>query len=308
MSKIGRWVERGNAIWVRASVPRQAGPVNAQSHGRLSMLSFIRSLSLIDVATALVDIGVVAYVFYRLLVLIRGTRAIQLIKGVVVLLVATSVSQWLGLRTVQWLLSQITVALVVALPIVFQPELRKALEQLGRGRLFSRSLEELGDEGRKNLIDDVIKAVDRLSRNKTGALLVIERETGLKEYIETGVKIDGIVSSEFLINIFVPNTPLHDGAIILRGNRVAAAGCFLPLTDAPDLSPELGSRHRAGLGITEHSDALALIVSEETGSVSLAHSGKLIRNLDGKTLKEMLSAMIQPKAPTGFQFFGRGTT
>lgn len=269
------------------------------------MISFLRSLSPIDILAAVVDIGVVAYVLYRLFLLIQGTRAIQLLKGVIVLVAATFVSQWLGLKTVYWLLGKIMLGLAVALPIVFQPELRRALEQLGRGRLFRPETDQALDEDQALVIKEVLRAVEQLSKNKIGALIVLERETGLNDYVETGIRIEGVVSSEFLINIFIPNTPLHDGAVIIRGGRVLAAGCFLPLTEAQGLSTELGSRHRSALGITEHSDAVVVVVSEETGIVSLANAGKLIRHVETKTLEEMLTALLKPKG-LGIHLFNRG--
>ena len=269
------------------------------------MTSFLRSLSPIDILAAVVDIGVVAYVLYRLFLLIQGTRAIQLLKGVIVLVAATFISQWLGLKTVYWLLGKVTLGLAVALPIVFQPELRRALEQLGRGRLFRPELDTASEEDQALVVRELLRAVEQLSKNKVGALVVLERETGLNDYVETGIRIDGVVSAEFLVNIFIPNTPLHDGAVILRGNRVLAAGCFLPLTEAQGLSTELGSRHRSALGITEHSDAAAVVVSEETGTVSLANAGKLIRHLDTKTLEEMLTALLKPKG-VAIHLFKRG--
>ncbi|MBM7853892.1 diadenylate cyclase [Desulfohalotomaculum tongense] len=247
----------------------------------------------------LLDIFIVALVLYKLMLIIKGTRAVQLIKGIVVLLVATTVSSWLELYTINWLLRQTMTALVVALPIVFQPELRRALEQLGRGKFFARSFINLGEEDRSRMINEVVRAVQVLSKNSIGALIVIERVTGLEEYIDTGIKIDGVISSEFLINLFVPKTPLHDGACIIRGDRVAAAACFLPLTDAP-LAHDLGTRHRAGVGITEYSDALAVIVSEETGTISLAQEGEIYRMLDETTLKQKLTDGLQPKSSPSF--------
>lgn len=257
------------------------------------MPSFWQTMSWLDWLTAVLDIALVSYIFYRVFMLIRGTRAVQLIKGIIVLVVALFVSRGLQLRELSWLLQRVMEALVVAIPVVFQPELRRALEQLGRGRLFTPTSESLDEDARNRLLSDIVRACERLAKNKTGALLVIERETGLNDYIETGIKIEGVVSSEFLANIFVPNTPLHDGAVIVRGNRVMAAACFLPLAEAVDVTSQLGSRHRAALGITEHSDAIAIVVSEETGRVSLAHSGKLIRGLDSQMLREMLTDLLQ---------------
>lgn len=260
------------------------------------MLEHIRFLSIADFAVALIDITIVALLVYRFFMLIRGTRAVQLIKGIVILLIATTLSQWLKLYTINWLLVNIRTVLLVALPVVFQPELRRALEQLGHAPvIFNRAFVMLGEEDMSKVIDHVVRAADAMSRQKIGALIVIERETRLGDFIETGIPIDGQVSAEFLMNIFVPRTPLHDGAVIIRGDRVLAAACFLPLTDATNLSVELGSRHRAALGITEHSDAVAVVVSEETGAISLANAGKIIRHIEVKALREMLSALIQTK-------------
>jgi len=238
-----------------------------------------------------VDIIIIAYVIYRLFVWIRGTRAVQLIKGIIVLVGAMLIAEYFKLYTIRWILANLQTMLLVALPVVFQPELRRALEQIGRGRFFSQSLSSLPEEDMSKIIQEIIKAVKVLARNKIGALIVIERDTGLSDFADSGILINGILSSEFLINIFIPNTPLHDGAVIVRGDRVLAAGCFLPLTDSQDLSTELGTRHRAAIGITENSDAVVVVVSEETGILSLANDGKLTRYLDETTLKEMLVSL-----------------
>ncbi|MEW6522390.1 MAG: diadenylate cyclase CdaA [Bacillota bacterium] len=260
------------------------------------MLGQLRFLTIRDVIGAVVDIAIVAYVLYRFFMLIRGTRAIQLLKGIAILLLATIASQFLRLYTINWILVNARLMLAVALPVVFQPELRRFLEQIGRGRFFAgRSLVFLGEVNIERMIEELAKAVGQMSRNRTGALIVLEREIGLNDFIETGIGIDGLVTSEFLVNIFVPNTPLHDGAVIIRGDRVQAAACFLPFTDSV-VGTELGGRHRAALGITEVSDSLAVVVSEETGTISLANAGRIIRHLDLKTLSEMLTALMQPKA------------
>lgn len=255
---------------------------------------------------AIVDITVVAYVLYRVLVLIRGTRAVQLIKGVILLLILVTASRFLRLYTVNWLLEQAQVMLLVALPVVFQPELRRALEQLGRGRLFARSFLVMGEEEWGRVIKEIVEAAETLSRHKLGALIIIERETGLNEVVETGTRLEGLVSAELLINLFVPNTPLHDGAVIIRGDRILAAGCFLPLTENPDIDRAIGTRHRAAIGITEHSDCVSVVVSEETGIISLANAGKLGRYFDEKTLREMLTALCAPSRQPGGLHFGLG--
>jgi len=252
---------------------------------------------------SIIDIIIVAVVVYKLMMIIKGTRAVQLIKGLGVLIMASLVSNLLGFRTFGWILSQLQAVLVIALPVVFQPELRRALEQLGRGKFFARPLVMLNQEALQNLVNELIKGVKLLSKNNFGALIIIERETGVNDFIETGTKIDGLVSTEFLVNLFIPKSPLHDGAVIIRGDRVIAAGCFLPLSENPNLSKELGTRHRAALGLTEQSDALAVIVSEETGVISVAEEGRLTRYLDENTLKEILSKRIQNKQSAATSLF-----
>jgi diadenylate cyclase len=255
--------------------------------------------------TTLIDVLIVILFLYWLVLLIRGTRAVQLIKGLVVLLVATAVSNWLKLHTVHWLLSQVITALLVALPVVFQPELRRALEKLGGGEIFTTPLPHLGEDDHTQAISELVRAVGVLSKEKTGAILVLERNTGLEEYIDKGIKIGGIISAELLLNIFVPRTPLHDGAVIIRGNRIAAAACVLPLAEGMGVSRELGTRHRAAIGITEVSDALAVIVSEETGGISLAVEGFLARELDEDTLISRLMNALQPKPTRSLTFLWR---
>lgn len=267
------------------------------------MLDFIRAMTFPEVLSALLDVAIVSYVVYRLLQLIRGTRAVQILTGIIIVLSAGVFAKWLRLYTVTWVIDKIQVPLLVALPIVFYPEIRRALEQLGRGRIFTPSFgAALHQEDVEKVFDELGRTVDVLSRNRIGALIVLERESGLTDIVETGTRIDGVITSQLLINIFIPNTPLHDGAVIIGGDRIIAAGCFLPLTERPDLAQEVGTRHRAAIGVSEASDAVALVVSEETGTISLAHGGKLVRNLDGRTVKEMLAALYQPKASPLFHF------
>lgn len=232
-----------------------------------------------------IDILIVAFLLFKLMMLIRGTRATAILKGLAVLLVANLLSGVVGLRTVSWILDQGTTVLMVALPIVFYPELRRALEHLGRGQLFTR-FTSLGGEDIEKLADSLARTCRLFSESRTGALIVIERDVGLEEYVESGVRLEAVLSGELLLNIFTPKTPLHDGAVIVRGDRVIAAGCFLPLSDNPYLSTKLGTRHRAGLGISEQSDALVIIVSEESGAVSIARSGKLDRGLSEDAVRE----------------------
>ncbi len=236
----------------------------------------------------IIDIAIVAFAFYKFFMLIRETRAEQLIKGILVLLVITKISEWLQLFTINWILEKTMTVGVIALLIVFQPELRRALEYIGRSRFLMKTIIEVEDENIRNVINEILEAVASLSRQKIGALIVLERTTGLNEVVETGTLINGKVSSGLLINIFIPNTPLHDGAVIIKDDIIKAAGCFLPLTENMNLSKELGTRHRAALGITEKSDSLAIIVSEETGVISIADNGKLSRYIDIKTLEKIL--------------------
>lgn len=243
----------------------------------------------------IVDIIIVAFAMYKLFALIKGTRAEQLIKGIVVLLIATKISEWMELFTIYWILDKTMTVGVLAFLIVFQPELRRGLEYIGRSRFFTKSLIEVEDEQINNIVDEIVDAVGSLSRQKIGALIVLEKKTGLNEVVETGTVIDGRVSSGLLINIFIPNTPLHDGAVIIKNDIVKAAGCFLPLTDNMSLSKEIGTRHRAAIGISERSDALSIVVSEETGGISLAEDGTLTRYLDIKTLRQILLDMYKPK-------------
>jgi len=259
-------------------------------------------LNVLTVLSGLLDIAIVAYVLYKILMLIRGTRAVQLLRGIIILLVALNIADLLGFTTIQWILDQVWGVIFVALAVIFQPELRRALEQVGRGQFFVSSQHELGASDIMVLIDEIIGALVACAKTKTGVLLVLERETGLNDYIESGVAIDAVVTQELLVNTFTPNTPLHDGATIIRGNRVAAAACFLPLTDNPYISTNLGSRHRAGIGVSEVSDAVVLIVSEETGTISIARDGKLVRSLEEKQLRETLLSIYQEEQPNTPKF------
>ncbi|MDD2586404.1 MAG: diadenylate cyclase CdaA [Syntrophomonadaceae bacterium] len=242
-----------------------------------------------DILRSLIDISIVAYVFYRILGLIRGTRAEQLLKGLVFLLVFSAIAIYLELEMVNWLVQKIWILFAITIPIVFQPELRRILEQLGRGSFFTSHRSTLLMEEYDTIIREISDAVSVLSRNQVGALIILTRETGIGEYMESGVNLDSLVSAGLLINIFVPNSPLHDGATVISGGRIEKSACFLPLSDNPSLDKELGTRHRAGIGITEVSDALSVIVSEETGAISIAREGKLQRYLDAQSLKEVLS-------------------
>lgn len=253
-----------------------------------------------DLLKAIVDISIVSYAIYKIATLIRETRAWQLIKGILFILIASKLSEILGLRTIAFILKMIIQYLAIALVVLFQPELRRGLEQIGRSRFknfFSFEDESYTIKVKSN-IEEIIKAVGEMSRTFTGALIVIERETKIGDIINSGIQIDSHVTSELLINIFTPNTPLHDGAVVIRGDKIKAAACFLPLTENPNLSKELGTRHRAALGISEVSDAIVVVVSEESGKISVALNGGLTRNLTSDTLRKALSKnLLEKDAP-----------
>ncbi len=237
---------------------------------------------------SVIDIIIVAYVIYRVILLVQGTRAVQLFKGIAVLVVAAILSRWFGLYTINWVLDSLMTMGLVAIPVIFQPELRKALEHLGRGELLGQPSVFLEDKDKVRLVDEIVKAVTTCSKEKTGALIVIERQTGLQDYVNTGVAINGALSSELLLSVFFPNTPLHDGAVIVQGNILAAANCLLPLTENEWVARELGTRHRSALGISEVSDAVGIAVSEESGVISLTNEGKISRYLDEDALRQRL--------------------
>ncbi|MCD7035995.1 diadenylate cyclase CdaA [Metabacillus sp. GX 13764] len=235
-----------------------------------------------------VDILLVWFVIYKLIMVIRGTKAVQLLKGITVIVLVKFLSSTLGLNTLSWLMDQAITWGFLAIIIIFQPELRRALEQLGRGSLFSRNgvpQEEL----QQQTVEAIVKATSYMAKRRIGALMTIEKDTGMSDYIETGIPMNANVSSELLINIFIPNTPLHDGAVILQKGQVAAAACYLPLSESPFISKDLGTRHRAAVGISEVTDSVTIVVSEETGNVSVAINGELHKELDDQALRELLT-------------------
>jgi diadenylate cyclase len=243
---------------------------------------------------ALVDIAAVALIIFAVLWIARGNRATQLIRGLAILLVAViGLANILNLSALNWILGHALPALIIAVPIIFQPELRRGLEQLGRSipDMFggSRSMPQL-----ERAVEEITRASAQLSRLRFGGLMVIERETGLQDYVDRGVQLNADVTRQLLISIFYPNTPLHDGAAIIREDKVLAASCVLPLSDNVATGGQLGTRHRAAIGITEESDAIVIIVSEETGQISVAHSaGRLVRNLDQERLRRVLRALLK---------------
>ncbi len=243
--------------------------------------------------TDIIEIIILSFIIYHVVKWVKNTRAWALVKGLSVVIAFWLIAVVFELNVLTWIISNTINVGIIAVIIVFQPEFRKALEQLGQKNIV-RSIITFDDSKDRNerfsdhSLNEILRATFELARNKTGALIVLEEETTLKDYESTGIYLDSIVSSELLINIFEHNTPLHDGAVILRGNRVIAATCYLPLSDNMQLSKDLGTRHRAGIGISEVSDSLTIIVSEETGKVSIAKEGKLIRNVDGDYLRAKL--------------------
>jgi TIGR00159 family protein len=256
-------------------------------------LDYFAGLTLKNSIKDIVDVLIVSYIIYKVLMMVRGTRAVQLLQGIFLLVLVWALSNLLNLYTLKWLMNQMFTFGVVTVLIIFQPELRRALEQIGRNKLFQRSSPEEQDVSHR--VNEVVKSVNYLARRKIGALIVFERNTGLNDYIESGIKMESKLSSELLSNVFVPNTPLHDGAVIIRGGLIMAAGCYLPLSENPFISKELGTRHRAAIGITEVCDAISVTVSEETGQISLAMNGQIVRDIKEESLISKLFDELRPQ-------------
>ncbi len=263
--------------------------------------------------TDIVEIAIISFLIYHILVWVKTTKAWSLLKGVVVIAVFLLIAAAFEMNTILWIAENVVGIAATAIIVILQPELRKALEELGRKNIISSLIPF--DSGKQETglfsdrtVNEIAKACVEMGKVKTGALIVMERAQSLAEYERTGIDIDGIVSSQLLINIFEHNTPLHDGAVIVRGNRVTSATCYLPLSDNMALSKDLGTRHRAGVGISEATDSLTVIVSEETGKISVALEGQLERNLDGEALKERLHRIQdkqQPEEKKGKRWKGR---
>lgn len=250
--------------------------------------TLVKSVSIVRI----IDVVIVWWLLYRLLMLIRGTKAVTLLRGVGIVIVVKVVSWYIGLTTISWLTDQIINWGVIALVVVFQPEIRRGLEHLGRSALFKQR-QAYQDETK--LINELDDAIQYMSKRHIGALISIEMETGLEEYIETGIKIDAEVTSQLLINTFIPNTPLHDGAVIIKDTRLAAAAAYLPLSDNPTIPKELGTRHRASVGISEVTDALTIVVSEETGAVSITRNAELMQSLSREDYRKYLTRQLVPE-------------
>lgn len=249
---------------------------------------------LLTILRVAVDIALIWYVLYKLMMLIRGTKAVQLLKGIAVILVIWLISIAFNLQTVRYFANQFIMWGIIVIIILFQPELRRALEQLGRGSIFSRStLSE--EEVTENIVKAIVESTIYMAKRRIGALITIELETGTAEYAETGIPINATITNQLLTNIFTPNTPLHDGAVIIKHDQIVAAACYLPLSESASISRDLGTRHRAALGISEVTDALTIVVSEETGAISYTKNGELFRDITEEQLESILKSNLTQK-------------
>ena len=256
----------------------------------MNILEAIRKFFVLFRISDIVDIAIVAYIAYKAIKLVKETRAGQLVKGLVVLVALLPLSQWLRLNTINYILRNTMQVGLVALLVVFQPELRRALEKVGTSKLSNIFNPQNDDNG--ELIGEICEAVSFMSQEKIGALIVLERETKLGEILNSGTELQAKTTSSLLINIFIPNTPLHDGAVVIREGKIQAAACILPLTQNDSLSRELGTRHRAALGVTENSDCVVIVVSEETGKISFVQAGEMARGLTNQSLENKLQKAL----------------
>jgi uncharacterized protein (TIGR00159 family) len=239
----------------------------------------------------LLDILLVAFIIYRIILLIKGTRAVQMLVGLAVILIVYVGSQVGGLYTLHWLLENFLSSIILVIIVIFQSDIRRALIHVGRNPFFA----DLSYKEETEVIEELIKASVNMANKRIGALVVIERETGLKDFLEVGVDIDAKVSSDLITSIFLPSSPIHDGALVIQQGRLKRAGCFLPISQNPDISKALGTRHRAAIGLTELVDAVAIVVSEETGKISVVVGGRITRDLDSTSLKRVLSRLLEPR-------------
>lgn len=236
------------------------------------------------------DVALVAFIIYRIILLIKGTRAVQMVLGLAVVLIVYVLAQLTGLFTLQWLLDNFLTSIVLVIVVIFQNDIRRALMHVGRNPFYA----DAAYREETKIIDELVTSAVTLASKKIGALIVIERETGLKSFLEIGVEIDARVSSDLICAIFLPFSPIHDGALVLQNGRLKQAGCFLPLSQNPDISKSLGTRHRAAIGLTELVDAVAVVVSEETGKISVAVGGRMTRDLDSTSLRRILIRLLDP--------------
>ena len=262
------------------------------------MLDVFANIRLLD----LLDISIVAFIIYRIILLIKGTRAVQMLLGLAVILVVYVGSRVGDLHTLNWFLSNFLSSIILVIVVIFQNDIRRALMHVGRNPFFGG----MTYREESKMIDELVKACVALGSRKIGALLAIERETGIKDILESGVPVDARVSSELIRAIFMPNSPIHDGALVVQQGQLSLAGCFLPLSQNSDLNKDLGTRHRAAIGLTELADAVAIIVSEETGKISVAVNGGMTRNLDATSLKKVLGRLLEPRQTKGKKKKGKG--
>ena len=246
-----------------------------------------------------VDIAIIAFFLYKLILLTKETRAFQMLNGIAFLIVSAIISETLQLQTLSWVLNSVLASGIVVLAVLFQPELRRALEHIGRGKIFNNGLLQNFKPEENEIVSEMQLAIMSLAKRRVGALIVIEQRTGLGDIIATGTRIDGIISAPLIENIFEPNTPLHDGAVIIRDGAIVAAACFLPLAEDIAVARELGTRHRAALGVSSVSDSVTIVVSEETGVISFAREGKLVRYIDQKALHDLLESIFVGKEAAG---------
>jgi len=247
------------------------------------MLDVFANFRLLD----LVDIGIIAFLIYRIIDLIRGTRAVQMLIGLAVVFLTYLSSQVFQLYTLNWVLDNFLSSILLVIVVIFQNDIRRALAQVGSGPFFARERRMQSQD-----LEEIVRAAVVLASKRIGALIVIEREVGLSEYMEIGTRLDARISKELINSIFVPSSPIHDGALVIQKGRITAAGCFLPLTSNPYVSKALGTRHRAAIGITEETDAVVIVVSEEEGKISLVRGGRITRDLDAGTLRGMLQQLL----------------
>ncbi|QNQ80694.1 diadenylate cyclase CdaA [Lactobacillus sp. PV034] len=251
----------------------------------------------------LVDILIVWYIIYRLILLARGTKAVQLLKGISLIIIIRIVAGFLNLHTLTYFVDQILSWSVIGIIVIFQPEIRRGLEHLGRSSIFGGSTMSAHDTSEK-MVEELDKAIQYMSKRRIGALITIQQNTGLEDYIETGIPLDADISGELLINIFIPNTPLHDGAVIIRDNKIAVAAAYLPLSDNSAIPKNLGTRHRAAVGISEVTDAITIVVSEETGGVTITRNSQFMVDLTREEYLKYLRAQLVPaqdKKPSWYQ-------
>ena len=251
------------------------------------MLDVLYNIRILDI----LDVVVVAFIIYRIILLIKGTRAVQMLLGLAVIVAVYIASRVGDLHTLNWILSNFLASIILVIVVIFQNDIRRALMHVGRNPFLggANSREE------SEVIEELVKASVALANRKIGALIVVERETGIKDILESGTPLDAKISCDLIRSIFMPQSPLHDGALVIQHGRLSLAGCFLPLTQGTNLSSELGTRHRAAIGLTELADAIAIVVSEETGKISVAVNGGMTRNLDATSLKKVLGRLLEPR-------------